>query len=89
MTIARSLSENFAGIAMSAIAASGFGYVCTGGAVVRATSAATPAADDYLRIDGTDGRMDTATEGTHEVLGRAIATGVADTAFNIELYDLP
>ena len=81
-------SINMAGIAMSAIAASGFGYVCVGGAVVRAVSAATPAADAFIRIDGTDGRFDTATEGTHQPLGRAIALGVADTQFNIELYQI-
>ena len=80
---------NIAGIAMSAIAASGFGYICVGGAVVRAISAATPAADAFIRVDGTDGRFDTATEGTSNPQGRALALGVADTQFNIELYDIP
>jgi hypothetical protein len=79
---------NTAGIAMSAIAASGFGYVCTGGDVVRAVSAATPAADAFIAVDATDGRFDTATEGTTNPMGRAIAAGTANAEFNIELYDL-
>ena len=75
-------ANKFAGFAQSAIAAAGFGYIGVAG-VIEAFSAATPAIGDVLFIDSTDGRLDTATIGTHDIVGWAIDTGVANTAFTI------
>jgi len=77
----------FAGFAQSAIAAEGFGYIGTGG-VIEAFSAGTAAAGALLYIDGTDGRLDTATVGTHDIIGTAIDTGTADAAFTIYMRPL-
>ena len=75
-----------AGVAQSAIAAAGFGYICSGGITEGTSATAAGAAGDLITVEGTDGKFKQATVGTDHIVGHMVdAFASADTVYTVYL----